>query len=48
VHKLIELKLYEVSLVTFPMNEQALVTGVKTVDDEQIGSFRKPLGAPGC
>ena len=43
VRKLTELKLYEVSLVTFPMNEQALVTGVKTIDEEQIRNFRQIL-----
>ena len=30
--RLSELKLWEISLVTFPMNEMAMVTGVKSID----------------
>jgi Escherichia/Staphylococcus phage prohead protease len=33
VRHLLELKLWEVSLVTFPMNQSALVTSVKSIDD---------------
>ena len=33
VRHLLELKLWEVSLVTFPMNQSALVTSVKSLDD---------------
>ena len=44
VRHLSEIKLWEISLVTFPMNEQATVTGVKSgVEDhlaEQLHQFR--------
>jgi Escherichia/Staphylococcus phage prohead protease len=45
VRHLQELKLYEVSVVTFPMNELATVTSVKTEDIEagQIQAFRETL-----
>jgi HK97 family phage prohead protease len=33
VRRLSELKLFEISLVTFPMNESALVSGVKSEED---------------
>lgn len=36
VRHLKELKLWEVSLVTFPMNEQALVTGVKGANNREV------------
>lgn len=46
VRYLRELKLFEISLVTVPMNEQALVTSVKAEDrqlDWQIRKFRELL-----
>jgi uncharacterized protein len=46
VRHLQELKLYEVSVVCFPMNEMAMVTSVKSehdADAEQIRSFRQTL-----
>jgi HK97 family phage prohead protease len=41
VRHLSELRLWEVSLVTFAANPQALVTGVKS--DDQIRAFRALL-----
>jgi uncharacterized protein len=41
VRHLHELKLFEVSLVTFPMNESALVTAVKS--DDPVVNFRATL-----
>jgi hypothetical protein len=42
VRELVEVKLYEVSLVTFPMNESAGVTGVKSMSQDEIaGHLRK-------
>jgi phage head maturation protease len=40
-----ELMPWEVSLVTFPMNQSALVTGVKRMDNvsEDIREFREVL-----
>jgi phage head maturation protease len=42
VRRLSELKLWEISLVTFPMNPVAQVTGVKNFEDigEEIRTFR--------
>ena len=42
VRRLSELKLWEISLVTFPMNPAAQVMGVKTVDDfaQDLQDFR--------
>jgi HK97 family phage prohead protease len=47
VRRLSEMKLWEVSLVTFPMNERALVGGVKSLEDvsEQLREFRETLAA---
>lgn len=42
VRHLHELKLFEVSLVTFPMNEQAMISAVKSADDP-IAAFRNVL-----
>lgn len=41
VRKLIEVDLFEVSLVTFPMNDQAIVTDVKSI--RTIREFEKTL-----
>jgi uncharacterized protein len=35
IRKLLEVKLYEVSLVTFPANEKATITGVKAAHDTE-------------
>ena len=46
VRRLREVKLHEVSLVSVPMNELALVTAVKAEDaalSEQVQLFRKVL-----
>lgn len=43
VNHLKELHLYEGSAVTFPMNEAAIVTGVKSVDPERIARKIKQL-----
>ncbi len=40
VRTLTEIDLWEVSLVTFPANEKARVTGVKAADAGQIATFR--------
>lgn len=47
VRRLSELKLWEVSLVVFPMNPLATVTGVKTVEDvgAELRGFRETIGA---
>lgn len=42
VRKLTELKLWEISVVTFPMNPEAVVTSVKSEAD-QIAAFRRVL-----
>jgi uncharacterized protein len=42
VRKLSELKLWEISLTTFPMNPEAIVTGVKSEAD-QIAQFQRVL-----
>ncbi|MGE5113124.1 MAG: HK97 family phage prohead protease [Acidobacteriaceae bacterium] len=42
VRKLTELKLFEVSLTPFPMNESAVITSVKAEGD-QIAQFRRVL-----
>lgn len=36
VRQLVEVKLYEVSLVTFPMNEMAMVAGVKAAQQDRL------------
>jgi len=38
-----EIKLHEISLVSIPMNEMALVSSVKALGDEQVQMFRKIL-----
>jgi Escherichia/Staphylococcus phage prohead protease len=46
VRQLKELRLWEGSIVTFPMNEEAMVTGVKTVDGRAVetkGDFTQEL-----
>jgi phage head maturation protease len=44
VRRLSELKLWEISLVTFPMNEMATVTSVKSLDyGREIREFRELL-----
>jgi HK97 family phage prohead protease len=43
IRHLHELKLYEVSVVTFPMNELAMVSNVKS--DDPIANFRATLEA---
>jgi uncharacterized protein len=43
VRHLHELKLFEVSLVVFPMNESALVTAVKS--DDPVQNFRQTIAA---
>jgi uncharacterized protein len=45
VRHLTELKLWEVSVVTFPMNEMALVTGVKSLSDEDRAKHLKAIDA---
>lgn len=40
VRKLLEIKLYEVSLVTFPANERALVTGVKSALSDRMDEMK--------
>ena len=47
VRHLQELKLYEVSIVTFPMNELATVSSVKSEDviADQVRLFRETLRA---
>jgi HK97 family phage prohead protease len=40
IRKLLEIKLYEVSLVTFPANENALVTGVKSAMAEAVDEMK--------
>jgi HK97 family phage prohead protease len=41
VRELSELKLWELSVVTFPMNQEAMVTGVKAMsDDARAGHFK--------
>jgi hypothetical protein len=43
VRHLKEIKLYEGSIVTFPMNERALISSVKSEDGEQKGDFNAEL-----
>jgi phage head maturation protease len=43
IRHLHELKLYEVSVVTFPMNEMATVSSLKS--DEPVANFRATLEA---
>lgn len=43
VRHLKEIKLYEGSIVTFPMNERALITSVKAEDVEAKGDFNEEL-----
>jgi HK97 family phage prohead protease len=47
VRRLSEMKLWEVSLVTFPMNPAAQVLGVKTFEEvsKQLREFRETLAA---
>ena len=42
VRQLTEVKLYEVSLTPFPMNEMALVTSVKDASDA-VAQFRRVM-----
>lgn len=43
IRKLKEIKLYEGSIVTFPMNEMALISSVKKRDEKQDGDFNEEL-----
>jgi HK97 family phage prohead protease len=43
VRELQELKLWEVSVCTFPMNESAMVTGIKAMSDETRGKHLKSI-----
>jgi HK97 family phage prohead protease len=43
VRNLTELKLWEVSVVTFPMNEMATVTGIKAMSDDARGEHLKAI-----
>jgi HK97 family phage prohead protease len=46
VRRLSELKLYEISLVTFPMNESATVSSVKSEDfDRELRAFQELLAS---
>jgi HK97 family phage prohead protease len=44
VRHLTELKLWEISCVTFPMNESAVVTGVKSITDADRAKHMKSIG----
>lgn len=43
VRELQELKLWECSIVTFPMNESAMVTGIKAMSDDARGEHLKAI-----
>lgn len=43
IRRLKEIKLYEGSIVTFPMNEMAMITNVKGADGEAKGDFNQEL-----
>jgi hypothetical protein len=43
VRHLTELKLWEISAVTFPMNESAVVTGVKGLSDDERARHLKAI-----
>lgn len=43
VRHLTELKLWEISIVTFPMNESAVVTGVKSITDADRAKHMKAI-----
>jgi HK97 family phage prohead protease len=43
VRELKELKLWEISIVTFPMNEAAMVTGVKAMSDDDRSRHLKAI-----
>jgi HK97 family phage prohead protease len=43
VRELQELKLWECSIVTFPMNESAMVTGIKAMSDDDRGEHLKAI-----
>jgi HK97 family phage prohead protease len=43
VRELQELKLWEVSVCTFPMNESAMVTGIKSMTDQARGEHLKAI-----
>jgi HK97 family phage prohead protease len=43
VRELKELKLWELSVVTFPMNEEAMVTGVKAMSDDDRAKHLKAI-----
>jgi HK97 family phage prohead protease len=45
VRELTELKLWEISCVTFPMNEGALVTGIKAMSDDDRAKHFKAIDA---
>ena len=45
VRELAELKLWELSVVMFPMNEGALVTGIKAMSDDERGRHFKAIDA---
>jgi uncharacterized protein len=44
VRELSELKLWELSVVTFPMNESAMVTGIKAMSDDDRAKHMKSIG----
>lgn len=48
VRRLQEIKLYEVSLVTFPANERALITGVKSAFSEEMDRRKLSNGVWGA
>jgi uncharacterized protein len=43
VRQLSELKLWEISLTAFPMNPEAMVTAVKSSNEDEIRQFRRVL-----
>jgi HK97 family phage prohead protease len=45
VRELTELKLWELSVVTFPMNTSAVVTGIKAMSDDERGKHFKAIDA---
>jgi HK97 family phage prohead protease len=43
VRELVEVRLWECSIVTFPMNESAMVTGIKAMSDDTRGEHLKAI-----
>jgi uncharacterized protein len=43
VRELRELKLWEISIVTFPMNQSAMVTGIKAMPDDEMAKHLKAI-----